>query len=490
MEETNSDNDDQITNSINDDTNEEEDDENSDDEYEGEFLVLNRKDGLERLKQNDQNITYLSVQLNCDGNGECFFNSIDWKVDGECISNNTHIKGLHITYHGVPFGRPHAQKYTLGEQGDNLPTKEKLQDFFSCIYRNSSIRNLGFSSVSINNNFSARLLGGLGDHPSLKSLEFEHGYFGSLVCSALGKVLKHPKSKLKKLRLSHNGLDNVGIICLSDALLGISRMKMLCISYNHQITSDGWRQLSTVISDPNCKLVALDISNTGMNDEGVESLGSTLNGSTIEVLNLVSNKYVSRAGWHKLLNHLSQTSIVHLNLGRNEIDNGGLAALATVGSLKSLDLHHNQSITPSGWCTFFNLLQRIGTQLVKLDISRNKVGDEGAAVLGNLLRSMTALKTLQMNSIASITAQGWVSFFNALQDTDLDLESFSVFNNKIDDEGIRHLVPLVSNMGSLKDILLLINRQVTPTGWQTFARYLQSPNFAFGELDIGKKQYK
>ena len=166
--------------------------------------------------------------------------------------------------------------------------------------------------------------------------------------------------------------------------------------------------------------------------------------------------------------------------------------------MKSLRLSCNNSITPSGWRSFFNSLQRNGTQLVKLDISHNRIGNEGIAALGSLLGSMSTLKTLRMSHMLysridggmedSVTSQGWVTFFNSLQDSNLDLVKLYIDGNEIDDEGIRLLTRVVSGMNSFKMLVLNDNRLVSSTGWQALSAYLRSPNFVLEELHLDENK--
>jgi len=113
-----------------------------------------------RLKQNDPTITHLNVEFSGAINAENYFNDINWKEDGDCIANNAHLKTIRIIYQGF-------QAYILGEQGNNLPTKQQLQDFFSCIHRNRSIKTLVISKISINDEFCTGLIESLcGQYPS------------------------------------------------------------------------------------------------------------------------------------------------------------------------------------------------------------------------------------------------------------------------------------------------------------------------------------
>ena len=213
------------------------------DEDEGADLDLDETT-IQILRQN-KGINYLSVQLNCDyDSGKCpFFNSVDWKKDGDCVSKHTHLKTIVISHIGKCLDRDWGEHYILGEQGPNLPTKEQLQDFFACIYQNRSINHISFCSIGIVDEFGGELLGGLRGHPSLTQLGL-NGKIGSMACSALVSVLKDPTCKLKGLRLSNCQLDDQRLSTLCDSLLGNIRMERLSVFRDTQITSAGWRALS------------------------------------------------------------------------------------------------------------------------------------------------------------------------------------------------------------------------------------------------------
>jgi len=457
----------------------------SDDEYD-----LFSSDTFKRLKQNDPSLTAISVDYFRDHEyTEGYFKSINWKENVCCISNNTHLKELRIHYQ-------HSTHYGFAEEEDTeLPTKEQLQYFFSSIHENRSIEIFKVTSVSIDDEFGGWLIKGLSGHQSLKKLQIgqyiETAKLGSIVCNALGQVLEHPESKLKILHLRNCILDDDGFKVLSDGLLGNGIMKRLYLSDNQHITSIGWRALSNVLRHPNCKLVHLDLFSTGLTDDIADILGSALIGSSLKTLILTSNNSISSRGWQTLFNQLSQTSVKHLALNDNKIDDAGLVALASISTLKSLDLHRNKSITPTGWQSFFDSLQTRGTQLVKLNGSYNRIGIEGIFALASLLSNMSSLKTLELSNIIQndndsdrITSQGWVTFFVALQDSNLDLVKLVLNNNSIDNEGLQLLVRILSNMNLLKCLNLPRNHSVTPTGWQALTGYLQSPNFALEYLTL------
>jgi len=437
------------------------------------------KKTLNNLKQNDPSVTDFTLGLHSSGDREPFFNSIDWKVNGDCIANNTHMKRLRIYHNATSV---FSSKYSLGDEGHNLPKRQQLQEFFSCIYRNSSIHQIEIIAIDISDDFGGGLIEGLSGHSSLIRLEIgQYSSLGSRCISALGKILKHPMSKLKVLSLPNCQLDEESFSTICDALLGNTKMKSLCLKGNTQIATTGWRALSTVLQHPDCKLTNLDLGWTDINDVGSNILGSALSVSSIKALDL-SNAKISSVGWQTLLNELSQTSIEKLHLFHNCVSDASLASLANISTLKVLDISINKSITLEGWHSFFNTLQTRGTKLQKLDICGNAIGDISVTALGSLFSNMSTLKTLDMGSAALVTSQGWVSFFTTLQESNLDLVELNLNSNSIDDEGIQLLVRLVSRMRSLTHLYLGANRLVSPTGWGALTSPLQSPSCALEEL--------
>ena len=249
-----------VDNIIDDAIDEEADDYSEDDEH---ILFAKKhklsKEILQRLKENDPSITHLRVQLDCNNTGEYVFNDIDWIKDGDCIINNSQLEMIEV------YAQNNYRRYTLGEEGHNLPTRQQLQDFFSCICQNHSIKIINFHSIRIGDEFGGGLIEGLQGHSSLERFQSLYGRMGSIGCRALGKVLNDPKSKLKDLQMQYC-LDDHAIQALSEILIGNSSVKRLDLSGNI-ITPAGWRVLSTVIRHPNCKLIALGLHATGFNDE-------------------------------------------------------------------------------------------------------------------------------------------------------------------------------------------------------------------------------
>jgi len=479
---------------------------NTDDEYDPEEdpFILD-SDTFERLKRNDPSMIDLRVDLDCDDDAKYvtyFFNKIDWKADGDCIANNTHLKRMRIHYNGKYLGGSNdLPRYVLGEEGDDLPTRQQLQDFFSCIHQNSSIKSIMMHGIGINDEFGAALIEGLSVHPSLMRINLQFDELGSLGCQAFGKVLKHPKSKLKDLNLSHCKLNNEGIQKLChEQLLGnsTSTLKRLNLKCNKEIDTVGWQALSNVIQHPNSKLTTLAISDSNLIDTGAKLLGSALSGSSVKALNLSYNFSIFSDVWPTVLNQLSQAPIEYLSLNNNNVNDASLETLASIGTLKSLGIGRNNWITPSGWQSFFSSLQSRGTKLVRLDIGSNGISDESTVALGSLISNTPTLKILNMSNMRRqshvinsripsnrITPQGWLALLTSLQDSNLDLEELYIGSNSIDNEGMQLLIRMISSMTSLKRLNLSQNGEpVDSVVWQSLSEVFQSPNCTLEHIDM------
>ena len=109
---------------------------------------------LQRLKQNDPTITGVHITLFTKEDKSCF-NSIDWKEDGNCIANNTHLKKLRVVL------------------GRDKSMRQQLRYFFSSIHQNRSIEELEITSDRIDKEFGMFIIEGLCGHSSLIRLKLD-----------------------------------------------------------------------------------------------------------------------------------------------------------------------------------------------------------------------------------------------------------------------------------------------------------------------------
>ena len=118
------------------------------------------EDILRRLKDNDPTVFSLSVM--CSGEG---FNalSIDWKLEGGAIAENTHLKSLSTTYYN-PEGDENAAAIT------------NAKAFYGALSKNRSIKNLSMDGCPIDVGLSFTILSPLFEHnQNLRKLHITDG---------------------------------------------------------------------------------------------------------------------------------------------------------------------------------------------------------------------------------------------------------------------------------------------------------------------------
>jgi hypothetical protein len=118
-----------------------------------------------------------------------------------------------------------------------------------------------------------------------------------------------------------------------------------------------------------------------------------------------------------------------------------------------------------------------------MDISDCRITDAGAVEIADALAVNSSLKVLTMNRNDSVTAAGWVEFFNRLSDSACSLEELNIHSSEIDDEGAAGLVDLLVSLITLKCLKLTHCNVITTNGWRPVALVPQTSSVT--TLDLG-----
>ena len=114
--------------------------------------------------------------------------------------------------------------------------------------------------------------------------------------------------------------------------------------------------------------------------------------------------------------HNTTKQLQTLNLDGNNIDDEGVETLVHViaeSKLRDLDLSCNRSITAIGWKKVSTLLERPDSNLEKLYLSRNNIGNEGGLIFANAMVDNHKLQTLSLTG-NGFTDEGWAHFTRLL----------------------------------------------------------------------------
>ena len=308
---------------------------------------------------------------------------------------------------------------------------------------------------------------------------------GTTCCVAIGELLTHPACKLQTLDLGGN--DNFDDECMATLLNFLAKnntIKDLHLNSESNVTPSGWTNLPDVFSNPFCSVEAIDIGENGFDHSTTWPLGYALcSNKTLKVL-IVSNCIeVDPDGWQGLTEFLKSSDCVLQELNMNSITVEDLSALDVMSALsenktlKKFSMVDNDWISPEGWRNCFHELRRSRCVLEELDLSTNNIDDEGVSVLTHLLNdNLKTVVTLNLHNNSSITAHGWRSFYQVLNQYSIsNLKELQIGSDvgeaTIDDSVIICLAKALEGNSKLT-VLELGRTNISTKGWDILTKAL------------------
>ena len=277
-----------------------------------------------------------------------------------------------------------------------------IVSFFRGLTCNKSIQEIDFDGVDLLGGEIFTMLGSFfkNNHNlttvSVTDCDFgEEG--GRLFALAIGSSIN---KSLRKVELADNNISEEGMVDIITALSVHPNLNYLDLDGN-RLHKNGCVALATLLRCSAKEVQHLDLSNTEINDEGIEAL-------------------------------------VH--------------ALATCSCLEELQLVGNPTITSKGWQSLASILEAPNSNLREIFIANNNVDDEAAAAFANALENNHTLYTLNMNSNRSMITAGWLPFSKVLCDTS-SVDATFLSNHTL------HYLGYEGNMDVIISPLLHLNRR-------------------------------
>ena len=390
---------------------------------------------------------------------------------------------------------------------DSFPNN--INAFMRGLGQNRSVQTLQIS-VDLGESFKC-LIPFLRNNESLRKLSLS--YFDvDFHCARNIALLLDQQSSLKRLEFDEAGLDDEGLKAIAAALKKEPKIEELILRANNDnvgmgIGRDGCIALGNALEDSRKpKLKTLVLTHIDIEDEGLNALVAGLrNCHKITSLTLVGNESITEAGSRSLSTLFQSGStcrLKHLDLGEMNIDDDGMAVLATglasLPSLRRLNLG-GMSIGDQG-------LQGLVGSLVDCDIEELRVSSNmfmesvsGLRSLGTFVRRKTnmrslglrdssltdealqsfvegvaqccSLKTLDLSRNRLITANGLTSLSSLLRAEHCTLCTLDLFGVNIGDDGATALANGLIGNKSLAT-LRFNSLSTTARGWATFSRLL------------------
>ena len=210
----------------------------------------------------------------------------------------------------------------------------------------------------------------------------------------------------------------------------------------------------SVVLERSSSLTHLDLSFNHIDDDVASSLSWY---SSLTFLNLQGN-FIGDTGASSLSQALkANSSLTNLNLSLNSISDAGASSLSQAlqanSSLTNLNLSLN-SIGDAG-ASFLSKALKANSSLTDLNLSSTSIGDAGASSLSKALKANSSLTNLNLstNSIGDVGAS---SLSKALK-ANSSLTNLNLSINKIDDAGASSLSKALKANSSLTDLDLSDN---------------------------------
>lgn len=209
--------------------------------------------------------------------------------------------------------------------------------------------------------------------PMVKHLLLGNNICGNELGNAIGEFIKSGKSALTTWYIAGNDLDETGIEPICDALKNDNKVKQLWLKRN-PLRLNGVKHIVDMLHY-NKHLQILDLTNTGLMDEGATYLIENLENTSIEYLYLSSNG-ISAKTCKSIAEKIHKTNLKSLGLGCNRLGDEGVTILS-------------------------KLLLNPECKLKSLEIASCGIGTEGAKAVAEALKTNTSLVCLNMGFLKS-----------------------------------------------------------------------------------------
>lgn len=301
-----------------------------------------------------------------------------------------------------------------------------------CLQFNKVISHLNLGSNGLGADGMKVLCAGLRNNTTLVELDLHSNNIGARGCESLAEVLLMMQS-LRKLHLERNAIGDRGCSALAKALTEIrfnpidatksyehgqgetmtttsnkTGLSLLDLTEN-KISHHGLRELCAALRNESCRLKHLKLDRNALGDIGAEGLADLLEkNSSLKSLS-VNRTEIQQRGAILIAKALQDNkSLRKLEIGYNYIDEENLETMSeeqrqrfkTSGGGKKNTVIMNHSFGTKAFATTLTT----NTTLQHLDLSNNRIQNEGGYALAEALSSNRSLKRLliQQNDLKDI----------------------------------------------------------------------------------------
>ena len=349
----------------------------------------------------------------------------------EAMKVNTTLQSLDISHN------------TLSYSGIS---STKISSISDCLKINSALCKLNLSHNEITDEGAKRLSEAIEVNKTLQELSISKNWISKEGVMRIVEACTINRT-LHKLMCTHNNLSKSGLAVINEYIRKENAVQIFKASYNTVIASSSCgSQLHLVIPifqslirrSPDGwenSLFDYDKQVWLVNDTIWENISCRFTHNSLIELKLPYYSIFPNAQVDIVQGIMQVDTLLKLNISRNEISDDGAIAfsecLKTNTTLIELDMSWN-NITCKGACAIAEAIQ-VNTALQKLNISRNEISDNGAIAFSECLKTNTTLIELDM-SWNNITCKAACAIAEAIQ-VNTALQKLNISWNRISDDG-------------------------------------------------------
>ena len=289
----------------------------------------------------------------------------------------------------------------------------------------------------------------------------------------LDHQLKNAFGVIQKLYLGENGLDPASAKELSKMAPTLSHCRTLVLRKN-ELGDEGAEYVSDMLGNLH-QLQALDLSANHISHVGAQHICRSLQlSSKLTHLHLDHNPFGPAPAKQIAQAVLDVNMLQHLSIACTELGDRGVEALAAVlgenGTLRHLDISGN-GITDEGAALLGSALT-VNSSLRILKFHSNLIGAAGIEIIFSALEENKSLVYLDANSCVISNEPAFGNAVNALaQNTSLN--KLDISYNRLGDDGVASVVAAVSNTTSSVFHLVIAGNSMGVMATKTLASKLQ-----------------
>uniref|UniRef100_A0A8C2FXE7 NACHT domain-containing protein n=1 Tax=Cyprinus carpio TaxID=7962 RepID=A0A8C2FXE7_CYPCA len=267
-------------------------------------------------------------------------------------------------------------------------------------------------------------------------------------CSALATVLGSD-TNLKELNMNNNNLQDSGVKLLCTGLENVNcELEILRLS-DCSITEEGYKTLASALRSNPSHLKELDLTGNDPGQSGVQELNDLLQDPNCQLKTLRFLGPAADEACHYVTGIVGKNPLLlrELNLSEHELGDTRVNQITALLQDKHCKLNtlmlKNNSITEEGCAALISAFNSNPSNLIKLDLSGNKLGCLGMEKICLLLKNpQCKFKKLKLSD-CSITEEGYKALASALRSNPSHLIELDLTGNDPGQSGVKELSDLL-----------------------------------------------